>query len=68
MDYCEAPLAAGTGAGGAGTKLAMAIVVARHGDRTPANILPDEGNVSWDGCGAGRTGKQRAAGYLLGTH
>lgn len=53
--YCQAVLEAGKGAGGPGTSLAMAIVIARHGDRTPANILPDEGDISWDGCGAGRT-------------
>ena len=53
--YCEAPLTAGSGAGGADTVLALAIVVARHGDRTPASILPDEGAISWDGCGKSRT-------------
>jgi hypothetical protein len=53
--YCAAVLQAGDGLGGQGTSLAMAVVVARHGDRTPANIRPDEGAVSWDGCGASRT-------------
>ena len=53
--YCEAVLQGGTGRGAPGTSLAMAVVVARHGDRTPANILPDEGAVSWDGCGTART-------------
>jgi hypothetical protein len=53
--YCAAVLHAGDGLGGPGTSLAMAVVVARHGDRTPVNILPDEGAVTWDGCGALRT-------------
>ena len=53
--YCQAPLGVGTGTGGAGTSLAMAIIIARHGDRTPANLLPDEGAISWNGCGVGRT-------------
>lgn len=55
VDYCQAVLDAGSGAGGSGTALHMAVVIARHGDRTPANVLPHEGDIVWQGCGAGRT-------------
>ena len=51
VDYCQAELETGYGVGGNGTKLAMAIVIARHGDRAPVDLLPNEDDVSWSGCG-----------------
>ena len=59
VDYCQANLQAGSGEpgdwGGADMALVMAVVVARHGDRTPANILPHEGEITWEDCGDART-------------
>lgn len=41
------------GPGLPGLRLASAAVVARHGDRTPANVLPGgEQDVAYDGCAA----------------
>jgi hypothetical protein len=56
VDYCQAELRAGNSAPPPpGKELAFAVVIARHGDRTPASVLPDEGLVSWNGCGVSRT-------------
>eukprot|EP01130_Rhizamoeba_saxonica_P002242 TRINITY_DN12089_c0_g1_i1.p1 TRINITY_DN12089_c0_g1~~TRINITY_DN12089_c0_g1_i1.p1 ORF type:complete len:407 (-),score=71.87 TRINITY_DN12089_c0_g1_i1:57-1277(-) len=48
-NYCEAPLPLNRGAPGSDSKLVTMAVITRHGDRSPANVLPYEDDT-WDFC------------------